>query len=60
MPPRTTVDTNPEDCRASARRRCWFVCGIDVNPNRAREAFWRCEQTLERCTSDILRWNLRD
>jgi hypothetical protein len=30
--------------------------GTEVRPRRAREAFWRWEQTLERCTRDIVMW----
>ena len=29
------------------------MLGIDVRPNRALEAFCRCEQVFARCTSDI-------
>lgn len=48
------MDTKPDDWRARARRRCWFVRGIEVKPRRAREAFWRWEQTLARWTNDMV------
>ena len=31
-----------------------FVRGMEVRPRRALEAFWMCEQTWERLTSDML------
>jgi len=53
-PPRVTVEMKPADCSARESRRIWFVEGTEVRPRRALEAFWRCEQTFERWTRDIL------
>jgi len=55
-----TEERNPELRRASSRFRCRLVEGTEVRPSRALEAFWRCEQTWARFTSDILRvrWRL--
>lgn len=53
-PPRTTVEMNPEFCRASISRSCMREFGIEVRPSRAFVAFCRCEQVFARCTSDIV------
>lgn len=53
-PPRVTELRNPEVWRERHNVRIWFVEGTDVRPRRAREAFWRCEQTFERWTRDIV------
>lgn len=53
-PPRVTEERKPDCCRERERRRCRAVEGIEVRPRRALEAFWRCEQTWERLTSDIV------
>jgi len=55
-PPRVTEERKPAVWRERQRVRIWFVEGTEVRPRRAREAFWRCEQTLERCTRDIVRF----
>ena len=60
-PPRTTADMKPDVCSESMSVRMRFVDGTEVRPRRAREAFWRCEQTWERVTRDIVsRILLRD
>lgn len=53
-PARVTEDRKPADWRASVSRRIWFVEGTEVRPRRAFEAFWRWEQTFERCTRDMI------
>lgn len=54
-PPRVTLERKPEDWSARRSLRWRFVEGMDVRPRRALEAFWRCEQTWARLTSDILK-----
>lgn len=51
-----TEERKPEVWSARVRVRIMLLEGTEVRPRRAREAFWRCEQTLERCTRDIVRW----
>lgn len=60
IPPRTTVERKPEVCSASVSRRIMLEEGTDVKPRRALEAFWRCEHTFERWTSDIVRYGASD
>ena len=55
-PARVTEERKPEVWRASVRVRIMLLEGTEVRPRRAREAFWRCEQTLERMTRDIVVW----
>jgi len=50
-----TEERKPEVWRARVRVRIMFVEGTEVRPRRAREAFWRWEQTVERCTRDIVK-----
>ncbi len=49
-----TADRKPDVWSESIRVWIRFVEGTDVRPRRAREAFWRWEQTWERLTRDIL------
>lgn len=53
-PARVTDERKPAFCSASSSVRCRFVDGTDVRPSRALEAFWRCEQTCERLTRDMV------
>ncbi len=53
-PARVTEERKPEVWRESISARIRFEEGTEVRPRRAREAFWRCEQTWARLTSDIL------
>lgn len=53
-PARVTEERKPADWRARVSRRIWFVEGTEVRPRRAFEAFWRWEQTFERCTRDMI------
>lgn len=54
MPPRVTEERKPDCWSARVNLRIMFVEGTEVRPRRALEAFWRCEQTLERMTRDIV------
>lgn len=54
-PDRVTEEMKPAAWRARESRRWRFVDGIEVRPSRAFEAFWRCEQTWERSTRDMVR-----
>lgn len=40
-PARVTEEMKPARWRARAKRRLYFVLGIEVRPSLAREAFWR-------------------
>jgi hypothetical protein len=55
-PERVTEERKPDVWSARVRVRIMLVEGTEVRPRRAREAFWRCEQTFERCTRDMVRW----
>jgi hypothetical protein len=50
-----TVEKRPCFCMLRHSARCSFVIGMEVRPRRARDAFWRCEQTLLRLTYTIWR-----
>jgi len=52
-PPRFTEERKPCFCRCRERDRWNLERGTEVRPRRAREAFWRWEQTCERLTRDI-------
>jgi hypothetical protein len=52
-PPSVTLERKPSRCRPSINRTCSFDTGIEVRPNRAFDAFWRCEHTCARLTSDM-------
>lgn len=54
-PPRVTEERKPECCSARRRERCRLVDGTEVRPNRAFEAFCRCEHTCARFTRDMVR-----
>src|ERR1700753_2466681 len=51
---RWMLEIKPAFCSASATVRVRLVEGIEVWPNRARDAFWRCEHTWESVTRDIV------
>lgn len=53
-PPSVTVLMKPDFWSWCAMLMCSFVAGIAVVPRRAREAFWRCEQTWARLTRDMV------
>lgn len=46
-PARVTEEMKPARWRARAKRRLYFVLGIEVRPSLAREAFWRWERALQ-------------
>jgi hypothetical protein len=53
-PPRTTVEMKPDVWRESMSVRMRLEEGTEVRPRRAREAFWRCEQTWDSVTRDMV------
>ena len=52
-PPRVTVLMKPDFWSWWATPMWSFVAGMAVVPRRAREAFWRWEQTWARLTRDM-------